>query len=119
MNVAVIGASNNPERYSHQAVTLLAQNGHTPYPVHPSLDSVAGHRAYPSIGAITAKIDAVTVYLSPRNQHTLGADILASNAPRVIFNPGTENPPLAAALRQAGVDVVEACTLVMLRTGQF
>lgn len=119
MNVAVVGASNNPERYSHHAVLLLAEKGHVPYPVHPSITSVAGHPAYPSLGATTVKIDTVTVYLSPRNQQTLGADIQASDASRVIFNPGTENPELEAVLRQAGVDVVEACTLVMLRTGQF
>jgi hypothetical protein len=38
---------------------------------------------------------------------------------RVIFNPGTENPRLARSLRADGIEVEEACTLVLLQTGQF
>jgi len=37
----------------------------------------------------------------------------------VIFNPGAENPDLAERLRKQGVETLEACTLVLLRTGQF
>lgn len=119
MNVAVVGASNNPDRYSHQAVRLLLEKGHSPYPVHPSLDTVAGFAVYKKIREIPTEIDTVTVYLGARNQGTLAEDILKSGTKRVIFNPGAENPELAARLREAGVEVVEACTLVMLRTGQF
>jgi hypothetical protein len=38
---------------------------------------------------------------------------------RVIFNPGTENPALMQQLAADGMEVEEACTLVMLHTGQF
>ena len=119
MNVAVVGASNNPEQYSHQAVLLLEEKGHAPYPVHPSLDAVSGRAVYKTVREIPAPLDAVTVYLSSRNQGALGEEVLASGARRVIFNPGAENPTLAARLREDGVDVVEACTLVLLRTGHF
>jgi predicted CoA-binding protein len=37
MNVAVLGASNKPDRYSYKAVMLLKEMGHAPYPVHPTL----------------------------------------------------------------------------------
>jgi len=37
----------------------------------------------------------------------------------VIFNPGTENPDEYEGLRAAGIEPTEACTLVLLRTGQF
>jgi len=119
MNVAVVGASNNPDRYSHQAVRLLAEKGHSPYPVHPSLDSVAGFAVYKKVSDIPADVGTVTVYLGARNQGALGEDLLRRGTKRVIFNPGAENPALAERLREAGVEVVEACTLVMLRTGQF
>lgn len=119
MNVAVVGASNNPERYSHQAVLLLQEKGHAPYPVHPSLDEVADLAVYEAVNAIPAEIDTATVYVSARNQKALAEDLLKSGVRRVIFNPGAENPELAARLREANVEVVEACTLVLLRTGQF
>jgi hypothetical protein len=44
---------------------------------------------------------------------------VALNPRRVIFNPGTESAPLQQALDEAGIEWLEACTLVMLRTGQF
>ncbi len=119
MNVAVLGASNKPDRYSYKAVRMLRANGHTPYPVHPVLAEVDGLPVSPSLSAITAPIDTVTVYLSPQNQQPIMDELLDSGARRIIFNPGTENPPLAEALRQRGKEVLEACTLVLLTTGQF
>jgi hypothetical protein len=38
---------------------------------------------------------------------------------RIIFNPGAENRAFGEKLEKAGVEVVEACTLVMLHMGQY
>ena len=119
MNVAVVGASNKPERYSHQAVVLLAQKGHAVYPIHPALAEIDGHRVFKKLADVPAPLHTVALYVSPALSGGLAGDLLAARPARVIFNPGTENPELAARLREAGVDTVEACTLVMLRTGQF
>jgi predicted CoA-binding protein len=119
MNVAVLGASNKPERYSFKAVRMLREKGHTPYPVHPALPEVDGVRAWAALSSISEPIHTVTVYLSVRNQQPIAHQLLNSDARRVIFNPGAENPELAAQLRQHGKEVVHACTLVLLATGQF
>ncbi len=119
MNVAVVGASNKPERYSYQAVALLAEKGHTPYPVNPFCAQIDTFQVYKQVRDIPVPVDTVTVYLSAPHQESLEEDILASHVHRVIFNPGSENPEMAERLRSAGIDVVTACTLVMLRTGQF
>lgn len=119
MNVAVLGASNKPERYSYQAVRLLREKGHTPYPVHPALTEVDGLRVWPSLRLIPDPVDTLTVYLSPERQALIAEEMLAYPVRRVIFNPGTENPDLAERLRQQGKTVVHACTLVLLRTEQF
>lgn len=119
MNVAVMGASNKPGRYSYNAVKLLAEKGHTPFPVHPSLQDIDGIRVYARLGDIAEPIDTITVYLSAANSGRVTEDILATGARRVIFNPGAEHPDLASRLKQEGIEPVEACTLVMLKTGQF
>ncbi|HOK76999.1 MAG TPA: CoA-binding protein [Verrucomicrobiota bacterium] len=119
MNVAVLGASNKPDRYSFKAVQLLRQKGHAVYPVHPALAEVDGLRVWPSLSAIPVPLDTVTVYLSPKNQKHIADELLSSSARRVIFNPGTENSDLATQLRQRGKEVQHACTLVLLTTGQF
>lgn len=119
MNVVVLGASNKPDRYSYKAVMLLREKGHTPYPVHPHIQEIEGIPVHPSLPVVPEGIHTITVYLSPQNQCSVEADMLKSGARRVIFNPGAENPDLAERLAQAGIAVENACTLVLLKTGQF
>ena len=119
MNVAVLGASNRPERYSFQAVKLLAEKGHAVCPVHPALATIDGVPVFKQLGDIRVPLHTLTVYVGPERSTALAAAILAARPQRVIFNPGAENPALAQQLQAAGIQVENACTLVLLRTGQF
>ena len=114
-----MGASKKPDRYSYKAVKLLAEKGHTPFPVHPVIQDIDGVRVYKKLTDIAESIDTVTVYLSAENSNKVADNILNSGARRVIFNPGAENPELASRLKEKGIEAIEACTLVMLKTGQF
>lgn len=117
--VAVLGASPKPERYSNQAIRLLRQYGHAVIPVNPAQREIAGLPVAPALGAIKQAVDTVTVYVSPAHLEPLVDGLLALRPKRVIFNPGAEHPSVAARLAQAGIATEEACTLVLLRTGQF
>lgn len=119
LNVAVMGASNKPSRYSYKAVKLLAEKGHIPLPVHPVIKDVDGIYVYKRLSYIEQPLDTITVYLSAVNSNKITDDILNSGSRRVIFNPGAENPELASKLKEKGIESLEACTLVMLKTGQF
>ena len=119
MNVAILGASNKPERYSHQAVVLLAQKGHAVFPVNPALAEIDGHPVFKRLADIPAPLHTVTMYVAPALSAGMADALLAAKPARVIFNPGTENPELEEKLAAAGIAVVRACTLVLLRTGQF
>ena len=119
MNVAVLGASNKPERYSHQAVVLLAAKGHAVFPIHPALAEIDGHRVFKELADVPAALHTVTMYVSPSHSTGMADAIIAARPARVIFNPGTENPELEAKLAAAGIEIIRACTLVLLRTGRF
>ena len=119
MNVAVIGASNKPHRYSYQAVMLLKENGHEVYPVHQRIKDIDGVQVYCSIKDIKEPIDTVTMYVSADISSVISEDILAVNPRRLIFNPGAENSALECKAKEKGIDAKNACTLVMLKTGQF
>lgn len=114
----VLGASGNPGRYSYLAVTRLRGKGH---PV------VAIGRKQATVGDVVigadkqplTDIDTVTLYLSPMHQKEYYDYILSLHPRRVIFNPGAENPELATLAQANGIEPVEACTLVMLSTGQY
>ncbi len=117
--VAILGASANPARYSNRAQHMLIEHGHSVIPVNPQLDSVDGVPCVPDLQSIGTAVDTVTVYLRPDRQHAYTDQLLRLAPRRVIFNPGSENPALRATLEAAGIDVQWACTLVLLRTGQF
>lgn len=117
--VVIIGASDNPERYSHQAQLLLRQHGHEVVPVHPKLAEIEGVPVVADVSAISGPVDTVTLYVGPQISLTLKDKLIALKPRRVIFNPGTENAALEQALMNAGIACEEACTLVLLRTGQF
>ncbi len=119
MNVAILGASNKPERYSNQALHLLEEHGHAVFPVHPALADIDGHPVFKTLADIPDPVHTVTLYVSPAHSTGMADAILAAQPSRVIFNPGTENPALESRLAAAGIVTVQACTLVLLRTGQF
>ena len=119
MTVAVLGASDDPERYSYQAVKLLQEKGHEVFPVHPTLKQIDGQKVYASLQDLPKTVDTLTVYVSKEVSTKMAGQILQSKPRRLIFNPGTENPTLKSQATQQGIKTLEACTLVLLRTNQF
>ncbi len=118
-NIAVLGASSNTERYSYKAVMLLDEMGYSVFPVHPSARPIDGIKCYASLGEIGEEIDTITVYLSDKNSEPILEQIIESKPRRVILNPGAESDLVTNKCEAAGIEVLEACTLVLLRTGQF
>lgn len=118
-NVVVLGASTKRDRYSNQAVRLLASFDYRPIPVNPAFDEVEGLSCFPNLAAIGEPVHTITLYLGRARSTPLIDQILAAKPERIILNPGAENEDLAAAASGAGIEVVEGCTLVMLQTGLF
>ena len=117
--VAVLGASPKEDRYSFKAVKMLKEYGHLPIPVHPAGHSVDGVAGVRSLDKIDSDIDTLTIYINSTRSDLEIDKILALRPRRVIFNPGAENTTLAQKLAESGIEVIVACTLVMLRTEQF
>ena len=115
----VLGASSNPERVSYQAVKSLKKRN---IPV-----IAIGNREYISEDLYIIKgkpddiipIHTITLYLGPQNQPEYYDYIVSLHPERIIFNPGTHNPELVKIALKNGIEVVEGCMLVMLKTGQF
>jgi len=114
----VLGASDNPQRYSYLAMNRLRGKGH---PV------VAIGRKPAAVGDVSIEtekkdfpgVDTVTLYLNPRMQQQYYDYILSLHPKRIIFNPGAENDELARLAQANGIQALEACTLVLLSTGQY
>ena len=114
----VLGASDNPSRYSYLAIERLRKYGHPVVAVGRKntrvADVVIDKEKIPH-----NDIDTVTLYLNPLHQQEYYDYILSLNPKRIIFNPGAENEELSALAKQKGIQPLEACTLVMLSTNQY
>ena len=109
----VVGASPNSERYSFLATSLLNEHGISVYPYGIKtgmINDIPILNEWPS----QIPIDTVTLYLGSPAQTEYIDQILALKPRRIIFNPGTENPDFQTKLIKAGIEVEEACTLVLL-----
>ena len=114
----VLGASENPARYSNLAIKRLVNGQHPVVAIGRKKGNVSG------IEIETAQkqfsdIDTVTVYLNPLHQKEYYDYILSLHPKRIILNPGAENEELAELAQQKDIKVMDACTLVLLSTGQF
>ena len=118
-NVAILGASDDKERYSNKALHMLLEYKHQVFPIHPKITEISGCSVFKSLDEVTAKIHTLTIYVRPELSSPLKDSILKMRPERVIFNPGTENTQLAIDLQSHGIKTENACTLVLLRTGQF
>ena len=117
--VVVLGATPKTDRYAWKAMQMLKEYGHRRIPVNPAFPEVDGERCFASIGDVGEPVDTVTLYLSAARSEPLISEIIQAKPRRIIMNPGAESDLLAEEARANRIEVVEGCTLVMLRAGTF
>jgi len=114
----VLGASSNPEQFSHLAVKKLVAASHPVEAIGRDVFMIDGVPVGNSQQHHEG-IDTVTIYLNVDRQKAYETYILSLNPKRIIFNPGAENPSFFTEARNKGIEVLEACTLVMLSVGTY
>lgn len=114
----VLGASDNPSRYSYLAIQRLRAHDHPVVAVGKKVSHVADIDITKE-HVIENDVDTITLYLNPKNQVEYYDYILNLHPKRIIFNPGTENDELIQKAKENNIKPVIGCTLVMLSTGQY
>jgi predicted CoA-binding protein len=116
----IVGASTNPGRYAYMAADSLISYKHEIVPIGIKKGTIFGK---PILNIVErpaiADVDTVTLYIGPRHQPEWYDYLIGLKPKRIIFNPGTENAEFEKKAEEAGIQTLEACTLVMLRTGQY
>ncbi len=116
----VIGASEKTERYANKAIRSLLSHGYDVIALGKRTGDVLNVRIETDKSETQIPdLDTITLYISAKYQIEYIDWILAQKPKRVIFNPGTENMLFAEKLENAGIEVIEACTLVLLATNQY
>ena len=114
----VLGASDNPSRYSFLAVHRLRSYGH-PVVAIGKKNGVVNDVTIDKEKKPIENVHTVTLYLNPAHQKQYYDYIVSLKPQRIIFNPGAENDELAELATRNGIKPLEACTLVLLSTNQY
>ncbi len=114
----VLGASDNPGRYSYMALNSLVRRGVPTVAVGQKKTTVAGVEIFDTPEPFS-DVHTITLYMNPVRQKPYYDYMVSLSPSRVLFNPGTENPELYDILRAEGIEVVTGCTLVMLSVNQY
>ncbi len=114
----VLGASTKTHRYSNMAMKRLDAYGHEIVAIGGRKGEVDGHEILTEKKAFQ-NVHTITMYLSAQRQEPYYEYILSLKPERIIFNPGSENEELAILAKQNGIEVAEACTLVLLSVNQY
>ena len=114
----ILGATPDTGRYANLAANRLVSSGHPIVNVGLRTGEAAGV-PIEKPETIHDDIDTITLYVGPQNQERLYDYILNTHPKRIIFNPGTENEELENMAKEQGIETFEACTLVLLSTGQY
>jgi predicted CoA-binding protein len=111
-SVAVIGASNAPQKFGNKAVRAYLRQGWTVYPVNPNEKTVEGLPVYPTIGDVPGPVDRVSMYVPPSVGITLLEAIRAKGSTELWLNPGSESDELVERATKLGLDPIQACSIV-------
>ena len=114
----VLGASPNPERYSYKAIFALKNRGFDVIAIGKRKGIVAETEIEDG-SILHHNINTITIYMNATNQKAWYDFIFSINPKRIILNPGAENPELEQLASRKGIEVLEACTLVLLATGNY
>ena len=116
----IIGATNDPSRYAFIAARMLKQYNHEIVPIGIKKGEVFGSKIENIFEKpVVDGVDTITMYIGPQRQPEWYDYLLSLKPKRIIFNPGTENDELEKMAEDKGIEVVEGCTLVMLRSNQY
>ena len=115
--IALLGASKNPERPSHDVMRYLLSQGYDVVPVNPGCDEVLGVPAVGSIAEVEPPIDLVDVFRRADAAPGHAREAVAAGAKAFWLQLDLHSPEARRICEDAGLDYVEnACTAIVHRT---
>ena len=112
--VAVIGASNNRQKFGNRAVRAFTRQGYTVLPINPHEREVEGLKAYGSVLDVTGPIDMASFYVPPAIGEQVIEEVARKRIPEVWLNPGADSDALVARARALSIQPIVACSIIAI-----
>lgn len=112
---AVVGATENPDKFGNKIVKKLKRLGYEVYAVNPMYQEVDGEICYSSLSELPVKVDCVDVVVSPDKSVNVLQEVIELGIENIWFQPGTFTPEIVDKSEQSGINTVYLnCVLVEL-----
>ena len=104
--IAVVGASDSPDRQSYGVARYLKEVGYRVIPVNPKLKELFGEKSYPDVSSIPGPVDVVDIFRNPDAVPEIIEQAIGKKVKVVWMQPGAEHAGAADRARAAGIEVV-------------
>ena len=113
---AVVGASDNPEKFGHKVYKLYLRHNMKAFPVNNRLKEIDGAQVYPSLSQLPEKVSSVSVITPPAVTEQVVDDAIAAGIKNIWMQPGAESQVAVEKAEKAGLNVIHGgpCILVQL-----
>ena len=112
--VAVIGASNNRNKFGNRALRAFERQGYVVIPINPNEAEVEGHKAYATVLDVPGTIDLATVYVPPRTGVAIMDQLAQKGVAEVWLNPGADGEEVVARARALGLQTIQSCSIIAI-----
>ena len=110
---AVVGATDNPEKYGYKIFKDLTSRGYEVYPVNPRLKQIEGSACYPTLSDIPLTVDVVDVVVPPEVTERVLQESKRLGIDRIWLQPGSENEVAIEFCHRNGLKVVHSvCVMI-------
>jgi uncharacterized protein len=110
---AVVGATDNPQKYGNQIVKNLLKRGYETYPVNPKIATLEGLKCYASLAEIPVKVDVVDFVVPPKVTEETLKQCKDLNLQRIWLQPGSESEAAIAYCYENNLKVVHDVCVMM------
>ncbi len=110
---AVVGATDNQEKYGHQVFTNLRKRGYEVYPVNPRLKTIEGIKCYATLSELPEKVDVVDFAVPPAATEAILKECLELGLDRIWLQPGSESEVAINFCQENNLKVVHSVCVMM------
>jgi len=110
---AVVGATDNPQKYGNQVVKNLKNRGYEVYPVNPRLKELEGLSCYSGLTDIPVKVDVVDFVVPPEATEEILKQYKELGLSRIWLQPGSESETAIAYCHDNNLKVVHSVCVML------
>ena len=110
---AVVGATDNSEKYGHQVLINLRKRDYEIYPVNPRLTTIEGMKCYATLSDLPVKVDVVDFVVPPSATEAILKECVEQGLNRIWLQPGSESEAAISFCRENNLKVVHDVCVMM------